>query len=504
MTEVDTERTPRQRAPYAPAGPYGHLVAGEELPARAKFEAVDPSTGEPWATLAQATPDDVDSAVSAARGALAGWRRTRPSERQELLHALADRIERDDDWPLLLATENGRPIREGGTVDVPFSAAVFRYYAAMARAAHGDHVTTEDPELKVVTVREPVGVVAALIPWNSPLITTAMKLAPALAAGNAVVLKPSELAAASVVEFGLRTADLLPPGLVNIVTGLGPEAGAALVAHPGVDKISFTGGVPTARHILRSAADHITPSLMELGGKSAFVICEDADLDLAVADAVKAFVFENGQVCFAASRLFLHASIRDEFLDRLVEALKGVRIGDAIDPATQMGPLVSAHHRERVLGHVEGALDQGAKLLAGGATVEPSKDLSGGYYLAPTVLEDPQGVTAISREEVFGPVTVVRTWTDEADVIAAANGTEYGLAAGVWTRDIARAHRFADALEAGTVWVNTWFDTTPGQPLGGIKASGYGQELSADAMREYSVPKAVAMRLSTDRPELFG
>jgi aldehyde dehydrogenase (NAD+) len=493
---------PTVREPYTRAQPYELFVGGETISTAATFEAIDPSVGLPWATLPEAHGEEVERAVAAARLAFRSWRRSTSSERQQLLWLIADRIEAEHErWARLLATENGRPIREAVFGDVPAACGIFRYYSGLARALEGQVIPTGQAS-HVFTVREPLGVIAALIPWNSPLISLANKLAPALATGNTVVVKPSELASPSVLEFAYASADLLPPGVVNVVTGQGPAAGSALVSNPDIAKISFTGGPATARRIMEAASASLVPSLMELGGKSSLVVCDDADLDCAVADALTGIYLANGEVCFASSRLLVHEAVHAEFVERFVAATDQIRVGDALDHDTQMGPLVSRAHRDRVLAAVAAARQEGATLLAGGGPPErpPYAD---GFYLRPTALEDGDGRTSAAREEFFGPVVTIERWRDENDAVARANATRYGLAAGVWTSDLSRGHRVARELEAGIVWVNTWFDTPPGQPQGGVKQSGFGRELSAETLLEYSAPKAINVGLTTERPPLW-
>jgi aldehyde dehydrogenase len=484
---------------------YPLVIGGEEVWTEESFPAVDPSVGREWARVAQATAADVDRAVADARRAFAEWKRTGPARRQQVLLEIAHLVEdRVDDWELMLPTENGRPLREVRSGDVPSSAGIFRYFAGLARDHRGSTIPTEDADSHVYTVREPLGVIAALIPWNSPLITSAQKLAPALAAGNTVVLKPSEYASPSVVEFALAIREVLPAGVVNVVTGFGAEVGSTLVGHPDVAKISFTGGTPTARKIMAAAGSQLTPSLMELGGKSAMLVCDDADLEAAVQDALLGIFLANGEVCFASSRLLVHDAVYEDFIERFASAASSIRVGDALDPETQVGPLITASHRSRVLEHVRNAVAEGARIVVGGRERQLSGVLAGGNFIDPTIVEDPAGETEIITREVFGPVAVVERWRDEAEVVARANSTEYGLAAGVWTQSLARAHRLAGALDAGIIWVNRWFDTPPGSPMGGVKASGFGRELSAETLLEYSAPKTVNVGLSSERPPLWG
>jgi aldehyde dehydrogenase len=492
------------RQPYAGRSPYPLVVGGDEVATAENFAAIEPSTGMEWARIGQASEADVARVITAAEQAFRAWRQTSLEQRQEVLWRVADLIEAEAPrWRRLLPTENGRPVREVDIADVPAAAGIFRYFAGVVRDLAGFTLPVADGA-HVFTTREPLGPVATLIPWNSPLITTANKLAPALAGGNTVVMKPSEFASASVVELALLLQQLFPPGVVNVVTGFGPSVGAALVSDPRVAKVSFTGGTETGRRIMAAAGAELTPALMELGGKGALVVCPDADLEAAVQDALTGILIASGQVCFASARLLVHADVHDELVEAFVAAAARVRVGDALDPGTQMGPLVTAAHRDLVLSRIERARSEGAEVRLGGGPLELPGALAGGHFVAPTIFADAPGRTSVSREEFFGPVAVVERWTDEADAVARANATEYGLGAGVWTADLARAHRFARGLEAGIVWVNKWFDTPPGTPMGGVKASGFGRELCKETLHEYTALKVVNVGLSAERPPLWG
>lgn len=485
------------------AAPLPQLIGGEEVAASRTLPAVDPSTGRVWAEVAAGTEADVDAAVRAARMAFAGWRQTSLDERQRLLWALADRLtEHAERWPELLATENGRAIREAGFIDVPTAAEIFRFFSGVVRDLHGRTLPC-GPGSHVATSQRPLGVVAALVPWNSPLISMAHKLAPALAAGNTVVVKPSELASVSTVEFLRIAQDVFPPGVVNVVTGFGHDVGRALVSHPDVAKVSFTGGTDTGRAILGDVAGRLTPSLMELGGKGSMVVCADADLDTVTEDVLTGIFAANGEVCFAASRLLVHRSRYDELLELVATRAEAIAVGDALDPATQLGPLVNTAHRDRVAGKIEAARAQGAELRAGGVVPDLPGELAGGSYLRPTVLASPGGGTSASAEEFFGPVLTVESWDSEDEVVGRANEVAFGLANGVWSSDLSRAFRIADRLESGMVWVNTWFATPLGQPQGGVKASGFGREGATATLYEYTATKVVNASLDTTRPPMW-
>ncbi|MFB9764489.1 aldehyde dehydrogenase family protein [Nocardioides kongjuensis] len=502
---MSTSMRTSARSAYVPAAPYEQLIGADWIAGTGTFEAIDPSTGQPWATLPQGSARDVDEAVRAARAAQRAWGRTTLDQRQTVLLAIADRFEEQGErFAPLLATENGRPIREAHLADLPTVCAIFRFFAGVVRSLNGEQIPVADPETLVYTRREPIGVVAAVLSWNSPLITLSNKLAPALAGGNTVVVKPSEYATASVLEFLRLVADLLPPGVVNVVTGVGPETGAALVGHPDIAKITFTGGPATARAILGAAAQTLTPSLMELGGKSAMIVAEDADLERAVEDALMGIYLANGEACIAASRLLVHEKVHAEFVERFAATARRIRVGDALDPATEVGPLVSARQLELVRGHLDRARAEGVRFVTGDEPLDLPQDLADGYFQRPVLLADDDGGSTISGTEVFGPVTVVQKYRTDEEAVARANSTPYGLAAGVWTSDLRRAHTVAAQLEAGIVWVNRWFDLAPGMPMGGVGESGFGRELSLETLREYTAVKSVNIGLGLQRFPLWG
>lgn len=481
-----------------------HFIGGRFVDALdgATLEALNPHDGSTLAEVAAAGKADIDRAVDAARTAFPAWRSRSASDRGHLLLRLADAIEeRADELARLESKDTGHPLRDSMGLDVPRTAATFRYFGGMADKVQGSVIPVERGFLNYV-LREPVGVVGHIVPWNFPLMFTSWKMGPALAAGNCVVFKPDELTPLS----ALRMAELVeevgfPAGVVNVVPGFGEVAGAHLAAHPGIDKISFTGSTEVGRRIVEASSGNLKRLHLELGGKGANIVFADADLASAIQGSAFAIFHNQGQACIAGSRLILQEAIADEFVERFVGLARSIKVGDPLDLSTEMGPLTSEEHRDRVLGYVKIAIDEGGRLLTGGrAPDDPA--LSSGFYFEPTVVEA-AAEDRVSREEVFGPFVTVSTFRDEDEAIELANGTEYGLGGGLWTRDMQRGHRVAAAIRSGMVWVNTYKRVNPGSPFGGVGASGYGREMGFEAMHEVTEAKSIWVNVDADLPPWY-
>jgi betaine-aldehyde dehydrogenase len=462
------------------------------------FTTPNPATGETLAEVAEADKADIDKAVEAARRAYQGkWSKMSARDRGRLLYKLSQLIEEhSQELAELETSDNGKPIRESSYVDLPQVVENFEYFAGYATKIEGETIPVPG-QMFNYTLREPIGVCGQIIPWNFPLLMAAWKLAPALAAGNTIVLKPAEQTPVTAMELAKLIQEAgFPDGVVNIVPGYGETAGAALASHPGIDKIAFTGSTEVGKLVAREAAQNLTKVSLELGGKAPNIIFADADMEQAVNGAMMGIFFNQGQVCCAGSRLFLAEEVKDEFLDRFKERAQQVRVGNPMDAATHMGPQVSEEQLNRIKGYVDIAREEGATVLTGGEQPTLEGDFQKGYFFQPTIFCDVKNQMRVAQEEIFGPVTSAITFTDEEELIKQANETIYGLSAGIWTRDITRAHRFAKEIHAGTIWINTFNMFNAASPFGGFKQSGYGREMGKHALELYTHIKSVWVDLS--------
>jgi acyl-CoA reductase-like NAD-dependent aldehyde dehydrogenase len=488
-------------APAAPTLPRrDHHIGGEQVPPAAGeyLPSINPTTGEAWYEAARGTAADVDRAVAAARLAFAdpSWSGMSQTRRGALLRRVGELIgENAEELARTESTDNGKLLREmrAQLAGLP---EYFHYYGGLADKIHGETIPANSIDVLNYTLREPVGVVGAITPWNSPLLLTAAKLAPALACGNTVVVKPSEHTSASMLALApLFDQAGFPAGVVNVVTGLGAEAGAPLVDHPGVEKLTFTGSTATGAWIAERAGRRLVRAGLELGGKSPQLVFADADVASAANGVIAGVFAAAGQTCIAGSRVLAHRSVYDELVARVVERAGTIRIGDPLDPTTELGPLAMAAQLAKVEEYVAAGRAEGGTVAYGGG--RPDVDL-GGFFHQPTVFTDLGNDTRLCREEIFGPVVAIIPFDDDAEAVRIANDTSYGLAAGIWTRDLARAHRTAAALDAGTVWVNMYRAMAPMSPRAGFKSSGLGVELGTEVVREYTRLKSVWINTSDE------
>jgi phenylacetaldehyde dehydrogenase len=494
------ERALRLKTALA-AAPQRLVIGGRRVESASgeTFETVNPATGEVLARVARGNAADIDLAVAAARRAFEdrAWRALSAYERGNLLLKLADLIEREaDDLAVLECLDNGKPAHLTRLVEVEGSIKTFRYFAGWPTKFGGETLPVSPrggAQILNYTTREPVGVAGLIVPWNYPLSMAAWKVAPALAAGCAVVLKPAEQTPLTALRLGELALEAgFPPGVLNVVTGFG-DAGAALVAHPGVDKVAFTGSTEVGKEIVRACAGNLKKVSLELGGKSPHIVFPDANLEAAATAVANGIFFNQGQTCTAGSRLYAHASCFDRLVAAVTVIAKELKVGDGLNPDTDLGPLASQEQWDRVSRYVAVGREEGAKLITGGRR---PPGLERGYFFEPTVFADTNAGMRIVREEIFGPVLTAFAWTDIDDLIAKANDTVYGLSAGIWTNDIKHAHRAAAALKAGTVWINCYNLVDPATPFGGFKQSGWGREHGRQAMELYSETKSIWVNLT--------
>lgn len=465
------------------------------------IKTFNPATGEELAEISEASKKDVDDAVLAARKALETWKKTTPQQRSEILEKIADVIEANAEWLARVETlDNGKPIRETTNVDIPLAVDHFRYFASAIRVDEGTATVLDGNKLSIV-LKEPIGVVGQIIPWNFPFLMAAWKLAPVIAAGCTTVIKPSVSTSLSILEFTKLIDGILPKGVLNIITGSGSKSGEYLRVHKGLDKLAFTGSTEVGRSIAQAAADRLIPATLELGGKSANIIFDDADFEQAIDGVQLGILFNQGQVCCAGSRVFVQEKIYDKFIDALIKRFKEINVGDPLDMNTQMGSQINEAQLNKILKMIEIGKKEGAEVLVGGERITEGK-LSKGAFMRPTLLGNVKNEMCIAQEEIFGPVAVVIKFKDEQEVIKLANENKYGLGGGVYSQNITRALNVARSIESGRIWINTYNQIPSGAPFGGYKQSGIGRETHKIILEHYTQQKNIMIDL-TGEPSGF-